>query len=206
MKKSIPLLVIIVILGVYILGCVTIDLGSPTMPPTAVIPSPQFIQPTQTMQPPVPTLTPIVLAPTATTAAGASQVNIYLIALEDNGVSGKKIGCNDSVVSAVVMIEPTLGVLQAALTELFKLEGQPYYGQSGLYNALYQSHLSIDSLNILNREAIVKLKGTLQSGGVCDAPRIKAQLEEIALQFSTIDKVSIYINGISLNSLLSTQG
>ena len=206
MQKTKLLFFMILAISAVIVGCVTIDLTSPTSPPTAVIPSPQPIQPTQTMQPPLPTLTPIVIPPTATTSAGASQVNIYLIALEDNGASGKKIGCNDSVVPVVVNIQPTLGVLRAALTELFKLEGQPYYGQSGLYNALAQSDLTIQSLDIVNRLAVIRLTGSLLSGGVCDDPRIKAQLEEIALQFSTIDQVSIYINGIPLDSLLSGQG
>ena len=206
MQKTKLLFFMILAISAVIVGCVTIDLTSPTSPPTAVIPSPQPIQPTQTMQPSLPTLTPIVIPPTATTSAGASQVNIYLIALEDNGASGKKIGCNDSVVPVVVNIQPTLGVLRAALTELFKLEGQPYYGQSGLYNALAQSDLAIQSLDIVNRLAVIRLTGSLLSGGVCDDPRIKAQLEEIALQFSTIDQVSIYINGIPLDSLLSGQG
>lgn len=206
MQRTKSLFFIMVTIGAIILSCVTIDLTSPTSLPTAVIPSPQPIQPTRTMQPPLPTLTPIIIPPTATTSVGASQVNIYLIALEDNGASGKKIGCNDSVVPVVVSIQPTLGVLRAALTELFKLEGQPYYGQSGLYNALAQSHLAIQSLDIVNRQAIIRLTGSLLIGGVCDNPRIQAQLEEIALQFSTIDQVSIYINGIPLNSLLSGQG
>ena len=103
-------------------------------------------------------------------------------------------------------ISPTLAVLHAGLTELFKLEGQKYYGQSGLYNALYQSHLTITSLNIVNREAIISLAGTLSIAGDCDDPRIKNQLEAIALQFNSIDKVSVYINGVLLDQLLSGRG
>ena len=43
-------------------------------------------------------------------------------------------------------------------------------------------------------------------GGVCDDPRIKAQLEESALQFNTVDKASVFINGVPLDQLLSGQG
>jgi len=194
------------ILGAIVLGCVTINLVEPTETATSILATAQVILPTQTPQPPAPTLTPIILPPTATTSAGASQVNIYLIAIGDNGVSGKKIGCGDSVVPVVVAIQPTLGVLRAALTELFRLEGQPYYGQSGLYNALAQSHLAIQGLEIVNREAIIRLTGELQIGGLCDDPRIQAQLEETALQFSTVDRVNIFVNGVELETLLSGQG
>ncbi len=156
--------------------------------------------------PPLPTFTPIPPATSKPTQAGASEVKIFLIAIGDNGASGKKIGCNDSVIPIKVQIQPTLGVLRAALTKLFELYGQKEYGASSLSNALYQSNLSIESLNIVNREAIIHLKGSLVLGGVCDDPRVKAQLEEIALQFSSVDKASVFINGVPLNQLLSGQG
>jgi hypothetical protein len=38
-----------------------------------------------------------------------TRANIYLIAIGDNGLSGKKIGCNDSVVPVEIEIEPTPG-------------------------------------------------------------------------------------------------
>jgi hypothetical protein len=202
LKKQAYLLIIICILVWVLSACVTITLKDPTqtqLPTTArPLPTNTSIPPT-----PLPTLTPSV---TPTISKGATSVKIFLIAVNDNGVSGKKIGCNDSVVPVLMYIDPTLGVLRASLNELFKMEGQREYGSSGLYNSLYQSHLSIDSLNIVNREAIVKLKGSLSSGGVCDNPRIKAQLEEAALQFKTIDRVSVFINGIPLNQVLSGQG
>ena len=186
----------LIILGLFtwiLIGCVTITIQNPT--PSSIPATPQPL-PTNTTSPlpsltPLPTFTPIVLPPTSTPSQGATSIKIFLIALEDNGTTGKKIGCNDSVVPVLINIEPTLGVIRASLNELFKLEGQREYGLSGLYNSLYQSHLSIDSLNIVNREAIIKLRGTLTLGGVCDNPRVKAQLEEAALQFNTIDRVSI---------------
>ncbi len=56
----------------------------------------------------------------------------------DNGVSGTKFGCDDSLVAVEVPIAPTVGVLRAALNQLLSLKSS-YYGQSGLYTALYQS-------------------------------------------------------------------
>jgi hypothetical protein len=40
-------------------------------------------------------------------------------------------------------------------------------------------------------------------GGVCDSPRVQAQLEEIALQFSTVNSVAVFINGEPLDQVLS---
>ena len=194
-----------VILTTLLAGCVTIQFTNPTsLPPAPTLKPPPTSQPPTLA--PLPTFTPITIPPTKTIASGATNVNIFLVAIGDNGASGKKIGCNDSLVAVEVQIEPTLGVLRAALTKQFTLQGQMYYGSSGLYNSLYQSNLSIESLNIVNREAIIQLKGSLVLGGVCDNPRVKAQLEESALQFSTVDKASVFINGVPLDQLLSGQG
>lgn len=184
-------------------GCVTIQINSPTALPPAPTIRPQPTSQAPTLQP---TFTSNPLPTSKPTVQGISQVKIFLIAINDNGKTGKKIGCGDSLVAVEVQIEPTLGILRAALNELFQLQGKQYYGQSGLYNAIYQSNLSIESLNIVNREAVIQLKGNLVLGGVCDTPRAKAQLEQIALQFSTIDRVSIFINGVPLQQLLSGQG
>ena len=134
---------------------------------------------------------------------GLDRVRIYLVAIGDNGVSGKLIGCGDSLVPVEVRINPTLGVLRAALNELFKLEGQQYYGQSGLYNALSQSKLAIEDVAVIGNEARIFLTGTLTLGGVCDNPRVEAQLKALAMQFSTVERVSIYINSEALGDVLS---
>ena len=202
MKKWFINFIVFCVFAWILSACLTIAFQNPTL--TSIPPTAQPLS-THTSNPPspLPSLTPLL---TSTPSLGATSIKIFLIALDDNGATGKKIGCNDSIVPVLINIEPTLSVLRASLTELFKMEGQREFGLSGLYNSLYQSHLSIDSLNIVNREAIIKLKGTLTLGGVCDDPRIKAQLEETALQFNTIDKVSIFINGIPLDQSLSGQG
>jgi len=116
------------------------------------------------------------------------------------------IGCGDSLLSVEVQIEPTLGVLRAAVNELFKLEGQFIYGQSGLYNALYLSNLSIKDVAVINGEAQIDLQGELITGGECDIPRIEEQLRAIALQFNTVNRVTITVNGVLLEDLLDLRG
>lgn len=133
------------------------------------------------------------------------RANIYLIALEDAGGSGQAVGCNDSAIPVVRTFTPTVAPLTAALQVLLSLGSNPYYGESGLYNALYQSSLQLDSVNIVNREAIIQLSGQLVAGGVCDVPRLQAQLQLTALQFATVERVRIFVNGQPLEQLLSAQ-
>ncbi|NDJ86191.1 MAG: LysM peptidoglycan-binding domain-containing protein [Chloroflexi bacterium] len=122
------------------------------------------------------------------------QTQIYLVALGDAGRSGMEIGCGDSLVPVIDDIRPTIAPLTAALGELLAIDTRTY-GQSGLYNALYRSNLIVDGIDIQNGEAIIALSGDVSIGGVCDVPRIEQQLRQTALQYDTIDEVTISING-----------
>lgn len=132
------------------------------------------------------------------------RANIYLVALGDEGQSGQPIGCGDSLVPVEVTFPPTAAPLTAALQRLFAIDDQ-FYGQSGLYNALYQSSLSLDSASVDNGTATINLSGQLQLGGVCDNPRVEAQIKETARQFSTVNEVVVYLNGQRLEDVLSEQ-
>lgn len=173
--------------------------ASPTV--TATSPPTNTAIPSATPQP---TITPTLQATAVTSEP--QTVNLYLVAIGDNGASGELIGCGDSLVTVEVAIEPTNAVLRAALTALLSLPADATYGQSGLYNTLYLSDLQIESLEITGRQAIVRLTGDLIYGGECDIPRIEAQLTSIALQFSTVDSVRVYINGTLLSDLLDLRG
>ena len=195
------------------LACATQPAASPTptlpeaAPPTAVPAQPTPVIPTATAVPPEPT--PLPPEPTSVPAEppveGSQFVLIYLIALGDNGVSGPLVGCGDSAVPVPAEIPPTEGILRAALDHLLAQKDQ-YYGQSGLYNALYQSDLVVRDVTIVDGEARIYLTGALMQGGECDSPRIQAQLEQIALQFSTVQTVAIFINDVPLADALSLQG
>ncbi len=131
-----------------------------------------------------------------------NQVQIYLIALGDAGQSGVEIGCNDSAVPVEISIEPTTAPLTAALERLFAIDSQ-YYGQSGLYNVFYQSNIQLQSATVENGLATINLAGDLQPGGACDNPRVAAQIEQTALQFTTVDAVDIFLNGQPLADVLA---
>ncbi|HXV99446.1 MAG TPA: hypothetical protein VEC93_13565, partial [Anaerolineae bacterium] len=91
------------------------------------------------------TASEITISPNGST--GFSRIKIYLVALDDNGQNGPKIGCGDSLVAVEREITPTLAPLRAAIEELLAVHEQ-YYGQSGLYNALYQSDLHLENVAI----------------------------------------------------------
>ncbi len=151
--------------------------------------------------PPTASLVPVATGETT----DANTVKIFLVAINDNGVKGAKIGCGDSLVPVSVPVTPTLGVLRAALTKLLSIKTRFFGGESDLYNSLYQSNLAIDSLNIQNSVAEIRLSGTISLGGVCDTPRFQAQLVQTALQFSTIKQVNIFINDKPLSEVLSSK-
>ncbi len=156
-----------------------------------------------------PTLPPIsapteVSPPTAEATAPPTvdRVQIYLIALEDAGKSGPAVGCGDSAIAVEVPVEPTAAPLQAAFTALLSIKEQ-FYGQSGLYNALYQSDLHVEQATVENGVATVYLAGTMMLGGECDNPRVEAQLLQTALQFPDVSEAHIFVNGASLEEALS---
>jgi len=142
--------------------------------------------------------------PTPDDGALFRRTDIYLIAVGDEGELGPEIGCDDSVVPVEVVIDPTIAPLRAALERLLSL-GTPEYGMSGYYNALYQSSLTLEDVTIEDRQATILLFGDLVVGGACDGPRIRAQLEYTALQYDTVDRVAVFVNGESLAEVLGVR-
>jgi hypothetical protein len=168
---------------------------SPRLPeqtPTPTLPAAATASPTVSLTNP----------PAATVTPAEMTVKIFLIATGDNGHAGPLVGCGDSAVGVIVHVPYSTGVLRAALTALLANHSQ-HYGESGLYNALYQSHLAVDDVAIASGVATIRLTGTLTMGGECDSPRVEAQLKQTAMQFSTVHSVSIFINGRPLANVLS---
>ena len=180
---------------------VVVPTATPVIPTaTVVIPSPTLVISTATQVQQVP---PTRAASTSTTSA-EQNIKIVLIDLEDNGQSGTLVGCGDSAIPINVTIPRTQGVLRAALEKLFSAK-QQFYGESGYYNALYQSDLEVASVKIEQGNAIIHLTGTIMLGGTCDAPRVQAQIEQTALQFSTVSDVTVFVNDVPLEDVLSSR-
>lgn len=142
------------------------------------------------------------------TAISSKTTNLYFIALEDNGKSGKTIGCGDSVVPVDVQLDsaPTSAEerIKLTLTQLLNNKNKDY-GQSGLYNALYQSDVAIQEVTVTDGRAEVKLTGDFTLSGTCDTPRVESQLEEPVLAVEGVESVDITVNGKALSEVLSSK-
>jgi hypothetical protein len=134
-----------------------------------------------------------------------TAVRIYLVAIGDGGRSGRTIGCGDSLVGVARPVPPTSAPLTAALRLLLR-DHRRMHGESGLYNALYRSRLAVRRVAVVGGKATVQLVGTMRLGGVCDDPRVVAQLRGTVLQFRTVRAAVIFINGRPLSSWLSEKG
>lgn len=128
---------------------------------------------------------------TGTPNPPTGQIDV-LIFLTSQG--GGSVGCGDQVVPVTRRIAATDGVLAASLNELLNLKSQTI-GESGLYNALYQSDLRLDRVAVVNGQAQISLSGTVKTNGVCDKPRIIAQIEQTVRQFSSVTSTAITLNG-----------
>ncbi|MBI3734255.1 MAG: GerMN domain-containing protein [Chloroflexi bacterium] len=157
-------------------------------PPTATAPATATVPPT----------------PTRTITGTPTTLKIFLIALDDNGKSGVKVGCGDSAVPVTRAVQQTLGFLRAAITELLSIH-ERIYGQTGYYNALYQSNLTLESLSLVNGKATIKLTGTTALGGTCDTPRFTEQIRQTALQFSTVTDVEVFINDKPMDQVIGSK-
>ena len=132
------------------------------------------------------------------------DVTVFLVAIGDEGQSGDLIGCNDSIVPITRTIPGDVDPIVGALEELLSIPG-PDFGESGLSTAFYAWNVTVDSVTVENGKATVQMSGDIQIAGVCEEPRIRAQLEETVLAFATVDQVEFFINGQSLNEILMSQ-
>jgi hypothetical protein len=150
---------------------------------------------------PSPTSTPVI---TPQPALITENVKLFFVALEDNGKSGPKIGCGDSIVSVDQEISYKGDKLKYTLDQLLAQKTQ-FYGESGFYNALFSSNLQVASISYQGNSATIYLTGEMQLGGTCDTPRFEEQLKATVLQFPEIKNASIYINNQPIKEALSTK-
>jgi len=128
-------------------------------------------------------------------------IQVYLVAVGDDGKSGKKIGCGDSLVASTVFINPDAAPLRAALEALLSIP--PHAGEKAippnfrktpnLENFWKGRNLKVRSVAIVNHTATIHLSGQVFVAGVCDEPRITSQIEATARQFPNVERVKVFI-------------
>lgn len=126
-------------------------------------------------------------------SAGKSQaIKVYLIAVGDDGKTGRKIGCGDSLVAVTHTIKKTGAPLTAALRELLLTPQHPD-GSPNLENFWKGRNLEVTSVSIRNGTATIRISGEVFVAGVCDEPRIQSQIEATARQFPIVKRVKVFL-------------
>lgn len=137
--------------------------------------------------------------------ASREELALFYVAIDGGGVSGEKIGCNDSLVETKYEAAQTDDEVVAAMQALLAKDDQ-YVGESGLYNALYQSDLTFNRWEKAGGEVTVYLSGEIRTGGTCDDPRIIAQLERTAATAAEAETAKVLVNDQLIEDLLGGRG
>ncbi|PQZ94993.1 hypothetical protein CQ018_06560 [Arthrobacter sp. MYb227] len=142
-------------------------------------------------------------APTSNvTQQTTAALTIFYVAVDDQGKSGPKIGCGDSLVATESAPETFTNQVEASLKMLLN-DKSSEHGQSGLVNALAASDLRFIDSTISGDEVAVDLSGSVSSGGTCDDPRIIEQLKYTAKVAAGVGSARILVDGIDIEKILS---
>ncbi|WP_229785461.1 GerMN domain-containing protein [Paenarthrobacter histidinolovorans] len=170
-------------------------------------PAPSTIKPVPVAEPsPQPGTSAPEPSATATVVPVASEDSgpaVYYVAIDDGGARGVRFGCNDSLVpvrGAEVPGDP----LSVALGRLLE-GGMPVDSDAALYDSLADSSLTFLSGYMSGSTVVVNLSGSLRPGGVCDIPRIQAQLTHTVVAATGASRAEIYVNGRTLTEALSVR-
>ena len=131
--------------------------------------------------------------------ASGREVKVYLIALDDKGKRGRRIGCDDSLVPVTRTVAATGAPLKAAVEELLAV---PREYEGGLGNYWAGENLRVQSAVIGAGIATIRIRGTLPVAGVCDEPRIEEQIKATARQFRGVRSVRVFLNGERLSDAI----
>lgn len=137
--------------------------------------------------------------PAAGQTAGTRTVTAYYVLVDDGGAGGVRFGCNDSLAGVRRSVPGSAEPLAAAMRALLDGSAMP----AGLYNALSGSSLTFQSGTFDGSTVTVYLAGSMRPGGVCDIPRIEAQLTQTAIASVGAIHAEVYINGVGLTDALS---
>ena len=127
------------------------------------------------------------------------EVKVYLVALDDKGKRGRRIGCDDSLVAVTRTVGAGADPLRAAVEELLAIPRE-FEGNLGNYWA--GEGLRVRSAVISRGVATLRVEGTLPVAGVCDVPRIEEQIKATARQFRGVRSVRVFVGGRRLADAL----
>lgn len=163
-------------------------------------PAPGVTSPSPTPEAPAPPPAAPQPEPLTGQPAGTQTVTAYYVLLDDGGAGGVRFGCNDSLAGVRRSVAGSAEPLAGAVGALLDGSAVP---AEGLYNSLSDSVLTFLSGSFDGTTVTVYLSGTLRPGGVCDIPRIEAQLTQTAVASVGAIRAEVYVNGVGLTEALS---
>jgi spore germination protein GerM len=133
-------------------------------------------------------------------APATREVKVYLVALDDDGKTGRKIGCGDSLIPVTRTIKASAAPLKATLQQLLLI---PRDYDARLKNFWQGRNLRVRTVTLRAGVATIHISGQGPTvAGVCDEPRITSQIEETATQFPNVRRVKVFVNGRTLVSAI----
>ena len=135
----------------------------------------------------------------AASSPASREVKVYLVALDDRGKKGRKIGCDDSLVPLTRTVRAGGDPLRAAIEELLSV---PREHGAGLGNYWWGENLRVRGVAVRGGTATIRISGRLFVAGICDVPRIEEQIKETARQFPRVRRVRVFLNGQPLSEAI----
>ncbi len=108
---------------------------------------------------------------------------------------GGTIGCGSKIIFAPHTVAKTTATIDATYRTLFELQENSDIPEDNIRNVVAgYTQLFYDSVTLQNGVAKLYLTGTMYGPGHCAEPDMKAQIEQSALQFDTVNKLEVHIN------------
>lgn len=155
--------------------------------------------------------TPTVGTPEEEQEGRVETITLALVAMNDGVTTppSDSFGCGDTIEFIESEEEPfgnASGDVLTALEELFAIE-ESLDEESGLYNALAASDITVDSVNSDGMTTFVSLSGSIISAGTCDDPRIEEQIRATVEANSPTNRdISISFDGAPLHEYFDMSG
>ncbi|MBI4122336.1 MAG: hypothetical protein HY461_03310 [Parcubacteria group bacterium] len=123
----------------------------------------------------------------------ANSVIVFLNGEKDayKGSDGyMEIGCGDVLVPVRRELTKTQSDLAHAIVELLTIKEKAYADQ-GLSNTIAKSKVRLTNIHYDGKTRVIDFEGEFVSGGTCDDPRIKAQIEETVKLYSSDYRIQL---------------
>jgi hypothetical protein len=120
--------------------------------------------------------------------------------------TGGPVSCGDSLYAVNTGLPRTGDVAADATTALKRLFAYRYEFNGSLYQSLYQSNITVDSVTFKPSIGVISIRlgGTyVRTGDDCDNSRARAQIWQTIRQFSEVKTVDIFLNSNLLGDVLA---